>query len=185
MLASEQVRDFWKKCEMRPKWRCLMQRNMFGKTKTQHINENTSQQLSGTVESGVVIVCRELCINANLRTSMNWNNTLKKSAPIPPQWCEVLQKTILQIIETVALQSTWSESILCVLYTSFKAKTCLFTSLYLHMKQCTALLLDWIYSELIILNWFHRHNYNHYFVTPDTHFKIISNIMSCKSAQRP
>lgn len=105
MLASEQIRDFWKKCEMRPKWRCLMQRNMCGKTKTQHINKNTSQQLSGTVESGVVIVCRELCINANLRTSMNWNNALKKSVPIPPQWCEVLQKTILQIIEKVALHN--------------------------------------------------------------------------------
>lgn len=65
-LHQNKSEIFGKKCEMRPKWRGLAL-----------INKNTSQQLSGTVESGVVIVCRELCINANLRTSMNWNNASK------------------------------------------------------------------------------------------------------------
>lgn len=140
MLASKQIRDFWKK--------------MWDETKMERFGINQQKHLSGVRHS------RIRCCNSVQRavhkckpTNLNelkqrfWNNV-----PVPPQWCEVLQKTILQIVEKVALQSTWSQSILCVLYTSFKAKTSLFTSLYLHMKQFTALLLDWIYSELIIWN---------------------------------
>lgn len=140
MLASKQIRDFWKK--------------MWDETKMERFGIN-QQHLSATVRHSRIRCCNSVqravhkCKPTNLNELKQrfWNNV-----PVPPQWCEVLQKTILQIVEKVALQSTWSQSILCVLYTSFKAKTSLFTSLYLHMKQFTALLLDWIYSELIIWN---------------------------------
>lgn len=141
MLASKQIRDFWKK--------------MWDETKMERFGINQQKHLSATVRHSRIRCCNSVqravhkCKPTNLNELKQcfWNNV-----PVPPQWCEVLQKTILQIVEKVALQSTWSQSILCVLYTSFKAKTSLFTSLYLHMKQFTALLLDWIYSELIIWN---------------------------------